>query len=214
LLDQHPDISHRIHAGSLLKFLRRTEGDFSRQRAVLLADEDARTKCVERYGKECFRVGISWRTSNDYTSHLRSLTLEELRGLLSIPYCQYVNLQYGDVAVEVKEFNAAYQTSIYCDMEVDHYGDFDAVVAQIASMHAVVTIDNTVAHIAGALGVHTLLLLPRPSYWQWPAEGSGSRWYPSVTLLRQDSPGDWSSPLRQAQEELMRYHTQFQFGLI
>lgn len=58
-----------------------------------------------------------------------------------------------------------------------------------------VTIDTSVAHLAGALGVPTFLLLLRTSDWRWFDSGQSSPWYPSLTLFRQRTAGRWDEPL-------------------
>ena len=70
-------------------------------------------------------------------------------------------------------------------------------VGELAGLDAVITVDNSLLHLAGGLGIPTLGLLTIPAYWAWPAEGPGSRWYDSVRLLRQQQPGDWGSVLSQ-----------------
>lgn len=74
-----------------------------------------------------------------------------------------------------------------------------ATVAQTASLIAalalVVTVDTMVAHLAASLGVPTWLLLKHDADWRWMADRRDSPWYPSMTLYRQEVPGDWDAPL-------------------
>ena len=69
--------------------------------------------------------------------------------------------------------------------------DLDAFAAQVAALDAVVTISNTTAHMAGGLGVATLLMLDTSPIWYWRTEGEDSPWYPLVKLFRQRQAGDW-----------------------
>ena len=55
------------------------------------------------------------------------------------------------------------------------------------------TVDTSVGHLAGAMGVPTTILLPFAPDWRWLTVRSDSPWYPSVTLVRQDKPGQWGS---------------------
>lgn len=77
-------------------------------------------------------------------------------------------------------------------------GDMSASAAQVAGLAAVVTVDTAWAHLAGALGVKTYLLLDAHNDWRWGGDGVRSPWYDSVTLCRQESPGDWLAPVRTA----------------
>ena len=68
----------------------------------------------------------------------------------------------------------------------------------------VITIDTAVAHLAGALGKPTWLLLSAAPDWRWMLGRDDSPWYPSMRLFRQAKLGDWSEPLAQLSEELAR----------
>jgi len=69
----------------------------------------------------------------------------------------------------------------------------------------VITIDNSTAHLASALGVPTWLLLPFAPDWRWLLKTDRSPWYPTMRIFRQASPGDWVSPLAQLQAALVSW---------
>ena len=58
-----------------------------------------------------------------------------------------------------------------------------------------ISIDTSVAHLAGAMAVQTWILLPQLSDWRWLETGAQSPWYASARLFRQTKPGDWSTVL-------------------
>jgi hypothetical protein len=72
-------------------------------------------------------------------------------------------------------------------------GDFADTAALIAQMDLLISVDTAVAHIAGAMGIKTFLLLPYCPDWRWGVSGETTDWYPSLTLLRQPKYGDWLS---------------------
>jgi hypothetical protein len=75
-------------------------------------------------------------------------------------------------------------------------GDMKESAAQVAGLSAVVTVCTSWAHLAGAMGVRTHVLVPAINpYWVWGESGPGSPWYDSVTVHRQVTPGDWSGPI-------------------
>lgn len=78
--------------------------------------------------------------------------------------------------------------------------DFEDTAQIIHNLEAVVTVDTSVAHLAGAMGKRTILLLPHLADWRWGVSGERSIWYPSMRLLRQTSPGEWSSVIQKARE--------------
>jgi ADP-heptose:LPS heptosyltransferase len=80
---------------------------------------------------------------------------------------------------------------------VDSLGDLDRFAAQVASMDAVVTISNTGAHVAGAVGVPTAIILDDKNHLIWPAWGERTGWYPTVRLVRRNA-RNWPDVLADA----------------
>lgn len=76
--------------------------------------------------------------------------------------------------------------------------DLASSAGVIANMDMVITVDTATAHIAGSLGVPTLLMLPYSPDWRWGLTGDTTEWYPSMKIARQHRPGDWSVPLGEA----------------
>ena len=82
--------------------------------------------------------------------------------------------------------------------------DSASTATLMEQLDLIITIDTSVAHLAGALGKPTWLLLSATPDWRWMLERSDSPWYPSMRLFRQAKPGDWSEPLAKLREELGR----------
>ena len=80
--------------------------------------------------------------------------------------------------------------------------DFSDTAALIDLMDLVITVDTSVAHLAGALGKEVWILLPFNPDWRWLLERSDSPWYQSARLFRQPAMGDWNSVLAQVAAEL------------
>jgi ADP-heptose:LPS heptosyltransferase len=80
--------------------------------------------------------------------------------------------------------------------------DFADTAAIIDSLDLVITVDTSVAHLAGALGKETWLLLPKVCDWRWMVSRRDSPWYSSVRLFRQEIQGDWSSVVNAVKQEL------------
>lgn len=70
-------------------------------------------------------------------------------------------------------------------------GDFADTAALIAPLDLAIAVDTSVAHLAGALGKPTWLMLPFAPDFRWPLKREDSPWYPNMRLFRQQRPGDW-----------------------
>tara|TARA_B100001059_G_C17784165_1_gene556055 strand:- start:136 stop:1623 length:1488 start_codon:yes stop_codon:yes gene_type:complete len=139
-------------------------------------------------------IAINWRSLSKENGEQRSIPLEQL--LSALPRDQYllVNLQYGDVGAEIAEAEAAgYHLETLSDLNITQ--DLDGLVAAIAACDYQVAIDNTAVHLAGAIGVGQLVLLPFASNWRWGLGRNSCLFYQNTRLLSQSSMGDWSEPL-------------------
>ena len=78
----------------------------------------------------------------------------------------------------------------HCDLTPYYRDDFDDVAAHVQALDAVVTIDSAPLHLGGAIGTPVLAMIDHISQWAWGTREQ-QRWYDSVTLFRQPSPGEW-----------------------
>jgi ADP-heptose:LPS heptosyltransferase len=80
--------------------------------------------------------------------------------------------------------------------------DFADTAGLIEQLDLVVTVDTSVAHLAGAMGKEVWILLPYMPDWRWLLDREDSPWYASAHLLRQPAVGDWHSVLANVKERL------------
>jgi tetratricopeptide (TPR) repeat protein len=164
----------------------------------------------ERYWREwldrtvspqTLRVGIAWRGNPGYRKDAaRSLPLDQLAPLARLPGVSLVSLQKGPGEDELK--TRAPDFSVAVPPRFDGDGAFLDSAALMRSLDLIVTSDSALAHLAGALGRPTWLLLCHCPDWRWGSEGAASPWYPWATLLRQTAPGDWAGVLVRAASTL------------
>ena len=149
-------------------------------------------------------VGLAWHTRAGKTGRRRSIDLPGLEPLFSAAKVRWISLQYGEHAALAAQAEAA-QAPILIDPSVDQFCDIDRFAAQVAALDLVITIDNSTAHLAAALGIPTWLLLPFVPNWRWLLATDRSPWYPSLRIFRQAKPGDWSRPLLEIRAALLSW---------
>lgn len=147
--------------------------------------------------------GISWRSGNAKLGANRSLRLADLAPALGLSGVTFVNLQYGDVSHEIRETREQLGVEVHQLDGVDVFNDMDGLLAAIDLCDVVLTIDNVTAHLAGAAGKRSIVMVPRGKgrYWYWGGEEQ-SLWYPSLRLVYQDRVGDWSPVIAMAAWQL------------
>ncbi|MBT3304953.1 MAG: tetratricopeptide repeat protein [Alphaproteobacteria bacterium] len=199
-------VDFHLPFGDLGGWLRNDFESFPNRRSYLVADQARRDILRGRYqdgnGNEDFLIGIAWHSMNESFGDQKSLALHELKPLADVPGVKLVDLQYGDTAGERTAFLSDHGHSIIHDDDIDQMQDLDAFAAQVAALDLVVTISNTTAHFAGALGIPAWVMLNTAPLTCWMLDRDDSPWYPSVKLFRQTRPGDWTSVILRVVQEL------------
>ncbi|MES2688703.1 MAG: tetratricopeptide repeat protein [Pseudomonadota bacterium] len=148
--------------------------------------------------RQKLRVGVAWSGNKDHkNNHNRSIALADFLQIASGP-AQFFGLSWdlslADRALLAKE-GGIVQLG-------DDLADFADTAALISNLDLVISVDTSVAHLAGALGVPTWVLLPFSPDWRWLLHRTDSPWYPSVRLFRQPAVGDWASVLSHVASEI------------
>ncbi len=139
------------------------------------------------------RVGVSWQGNPDHAlDRQRSAPLEAFRGLARIPHVELICLQKGFGVEQVETLSPPFPLRQLGDDVDTRAGAFMDTAAIMQSLDLVLTTDTAIAHLAGALGVETWLVLPLAPDWRWLLGRDDTPWYPSVRLFRQTSHGDWT----------------------
>jgi tetratricopeptide (TPR) repeat protein len=188
-------IAAQLPTGALPGLYRTTEAGFAATRSPYLrADAVERERFRARYSDGRRLIGLAWHTKSQKTGRKRSIGLESFAPLFALAGIRWISLQYGDFDA-LEEQAAAAGAPLLIDRSVDQFADMDRFAAQVAAMDQVITIDNSTAHLAGALGVPVWLLLPFAADWRWMEARPDSPWYPSLRLFRQPRIGDWQSAI-------------------
>lgn len=137
------------------------------------------------------RVGVMWSGNSAHRNDMhRSIPLAQFRQILSLDV-DFFSLQNFTHEAELPLL-AQCKNLLRFDDLLKNFAD---TAALISAMDMVITVDTSVAHLAGALGKPVWILLPLNRDWRWLLERSDTPWYDSATLFRQTQLGDWDSVL-------------------
>jgi tetratricopeptide (TPR) repeat protein len=147
------------------------------------------------------RIAIAWSGNPSHRNDRnRSIALSRLAALRPTGSARFVSIQR-----ELRDEDAdrlAHEPGItHVGAELDDFADTAAVVALV---DLVVTVDTSVAHLAGAMGRPVFILLPFAPDWRWMVAGETTPWYPSARLFRQPAIGDWDSVIECLRGEIDR----------
>jgi len=138
------------------------------------------------------KIGLSWSGNPLHkNNHNRSMSLDDFSELLSLPF-DFYSLQKEVPNEDLKILNNS--------KIIDHQKslrDFSDTASLIKMLDVVISVDSVIAHLAGALGKKTFLLLPEKSSFLWMNERKDSPWYPSIKIFRQSTLGDWKKPMEE-----------------
>jgi hypothetical protein len=144
------------------------------------------------------RIGLAWAGSPQHRNDARrSIPLAMLAPLLTVPGMTWFSLQKGTASNQLAQVAQAGDVA-----PLDPQCDFAHTAALVDALDAVVTVDTSIAHLAGALGKPTFVLLPFAPDWRWGIAGTHTPWYPTMTLCRQQAIGDWPSAVAALYEAL------------
>ncbi len=195
------DVLAQVALGSLPQYFRRSVADFDQARFPYLCSDAVRTaefRALLGGGVQKI-IGLSWRSFNNrFTAH-KSMRLAELAPLFELPNATLVDLQYGDTKEEVGSAKAV-GLDFNQSVQIDQTQDVDGLASLIDACDVIVTVSNTTAHIAGALGKPVLLMLPHQigKLWYWSeCQGRSSLWYPSVKSFHQRTPDSWQGTINE-----------------
>jgi len=167
----------------------------------LHADADKRIAWRDRLSKlKAPRVGVCWSGSRIHRNdQARSLALADFARVLHAPNISFVSLQR-----DVRESDASLLASLdHVTQVMEHVADFADTAALIAELDLVVSVDTSVAHVAGALGTPVWILISAAPDWRWLLERKDSPWYLTARLFRQRSLTDgWRRVLEEVCKSL------------
>jgi hypothetical protein len=147
------------------------------------------------------RIGVVWSGNpNHLNDHNRSMPLQ-LLGPLFDSAAQFISLQ-KEARASDQEILRKRGDVLDAGAEFESFADTAALVAQL---DLVISVDTSVAHLAGSLGKPVWILLPHVADWRWLTERADSPWYPTARLFRQGAARQWEPVVAELRESLQAF---------
>lgn len=162
---------------------------------ITVADDDVR-RFKQSIVPHDVAIGVTWEASDVLSDTAprplctrRSIPLASLLRLHTMPGVTLFSLQRPRA-----EATWPRDPHVINDL-MTRSGDFYDLAVAVCAMDLIISADTSIAHLAGALGKRTFLLLPYVPNWRWEHVRADSPWYPTITLIRQRDPTSWSSAI-------------------
>jgi tetratricopeptide (TPR) repeat protein len=189
------DFDYQISMMSLPYIFGTTLEDVPAKMPYLFVSEEARAKWAPKFaGVEGLKIGLVWAgnaRASMLDAHLidrrRSLHLSLMKPLFALQGARFYNLQMGDAAQQIDECGLRGRIEDF----MPEVGDFLDTAAIIENLDLVISVDTSVAHLAGGLGKPVWILSRYDGCWRWLRNRETSPWYPTARVFGQKKPGAW-----------------------
>jgi len=167
----------------------------------LYVDDDKNKYWINKLGKKIKpRIGLVWSGSIIHKNdHNRSILLEKLLPLMHVSFEWHaIQKEYRPNDLEILKAHPEIQ------QHQEELKDFSDTAALVEQMDLIISVDTSLAHLAGALGKEVWIMLPFMPDYRWMLDRSDTPWYPSATLFRQPIIDDWDSVISNMKESITK----------
>jgi len=161
------------------------------QTPYLRAEPERVRKWKDRLGPHGFKIGVAWKGSKVGTSIGKAFALAEFFGVSQLPNVRLISLQKNDGVEQLRDLPAGMQVETLGDDFDAGDGAFLDAAAVMENLDLVISVDTSIAHLAGALDRPVWVVLKRVADWRWGVGGAETPWYRSMRLFRQNVAGEW-----------------------
>ncbi len=200
---------HQVSIASLGRFLRRSRESFDTYRArggFLKRSADKLSPISIHHLNTLPRpwIGVSWE------SYALTMNFRSRKSIPSAEFAEFtkgfkgsfINLQFPNPHKHENPTQQVVPENVHTLPGLDLKNDLEGLASLLHKVDHVVTVGNSVAHLCGAFGVPTTVLLPSVADWRWGFAGDKSVWYDSLTLHRNKDPNSWAALLAETKTKL------------
>lgn len=213
-LEDHSAFKYQVSIASLGRFMRRSKESFDASRTsggYLSQSENTLSPTTRTRLNTLPRpwIGVSWE------SYALTMNFRNRKSIHSAEFAEFtkgfkgsfINLQFPNPHAHENPTPQVVPENVHTLPDLDLKNDLRGLTSLLREMDHVVTIGNSVAHLCGAFGIPTTVLLPRVADWRWGFSGEKSVWYDSLTLRRNKDQNSWEALLSETRTELFNKYS-------
>lgn len=187
---------------NIARVLRQSFNDFPDQFGYLTPSDQATQFWKKEYAScgDDLKVGIAWRSTCNDEINNNHCSLDNWHIMFENVPCQLINLQHGQISQELDNFPLPVLNWVDCDYQ----NNMEQLAGQITALDLVITSNNTIAHLAGALGKTVWIILPYAANWRWFNGKNPCPWYNNARLFKQALPHEWGNLLSDVNNALLK----------
>ena len=177
--------------------------------------QNLREKILNSYNDKKTIIGLNWRSDNSMIGHSRSITIDELSKILQMEEFVFVPLQYKMSEQELKLLKQYAHHNIYYDSTFDAFHNITDVCDYIGACDAIISVDNSTLHLAGAIGKKSYVLMPNHADWRWlisdkqiPASHEQKLtniWYDNMEFFAKNG-SNWNHAIERVMHKLKQHY--------
>ncbi len=200
-IDPAEQFDYQVHLFSLPRAFKTRLDNIPAGVPYLFADPALAARWRHRLGRGGFKIGIAWQGNPDPKIDIaRAAPLAHFAPLAALPDCRLISLQKGYGVEQIASSGVRVET-LGDDFDAGPDAFFDSA-AVMANLDLIVTVDTSIAHLAGALARPVWVALKHIPEWRWMLGRDDSPWYPTMRLFRQRAIGDWEGVFADMAEAL------------
>ena len=171
----------------------------------LFPNKDRIVMWKKTFDNQFLNIGINWQASpNPDFDKGRSFKLKHFYDISSLDRIRLYSLQKVNGLNQINQMDKDFKLNTLNNF--DEEAPFIDTAAIIENLDLVVTCDTSIAHLSGAIGKKTFLLLQKNCEWRWLHDINHSPWYDSVRIYRQPSQGDWKSVFKNVKNDIIKLY--------
>jgi Tfp pilus assembly protein PilF len=202
--DRPPDFDVHCPLMSLPLVFKTTLKTIPRSVPYLYPDETLRADWARKIPAEAShpRIGLVWAGQpSNKNDRNRSLRLEQFASFAAAKNARFYSVQKGTASEQTKNPPPGLAITDFTS-DIHSFAD---TAAMIANLDLVITVDTSVAHVAGAIGRPVWILIPFRPDWRWMLDRDDSPWYPTMRIFRQKVRGDWPDVISRVRDSLVDF---------